>query len=222
MNVVLQEALSSHSLPLTIVLGLIAFYWIATLIGLMDFDALDGLLGLDDGGHSPDGAGDHSGDHSGGFFHSLLKGIGFADAPIMFLLTVFTLLLWGGNVLGNIYFNPTGNGGVAAIILGAALVLGYFATRVAIRPLRPLMRLMKDTEKREPISGLVGTVRSLSVSSASGQVEVERDGATILLNARVHAGSEPLPRGTRILVVMEEGGKGAYLVRPVSDERIEP
>lgn len=222
MNAVIQEALSSNSLPLTIVLGLVLLYWIATLVGLMDFDALDGFLGLDnDGGDTLDGGGDHGADHDGGFFHALMKGIGFADAPIMFILTVFTLILWGGNVLGNIYFNPSSNGGVAAIVFGSALVLGFLITRLTIRPLRPLMRLMRDTEKREPISGLIGTVRSLAVTSETGQVEVERDGATILLNARVNAGSEPLPRGTRILVVMEEGDRGAYLVRPVSDQRIE-
>jgi hypothetical protein len=221
MNAVIQEALSSNSLPLTIVLGLVLLYWIATLVGLMDFDALDGFLGLDDGGDAPDGGGDHGADLNGGFFQALMKGIGFADAPIMFILTVFTLILWGGNVLGNIYFNPSSNGGVAAIVFGAALVSGFLITRLTIRPLRPLMRLMRDTEKREPISGLIGTVRSLAVTSETGQVEVERDGATILLHARVNAGSEPLPRGTRILVVMEEGDRGAYLVRPVSDQRIE-
>ena len=41
MHAVLEEAISAHSLPLTILLGLVALYWIASLIGLMDFDALE-------------------------------------------------------------------------------------------------------------------------------------------------------------------------------------
>lgn len=213
MNAVLQEAISANNLPLTILLGLVALYWLATLIGLMDFDAIDGFLGLDNDGTGSDGA-----ESDGGFLNGLLKGIGLADAPVMFILTLFTLFLWGGNVLGNIYFNPDETGAAGTIILMVALVLAFVVTRLTIRPLRPLMRLMRDTEKRAPIAGLTGTVRSLEVNSDSGQVEVERDGASILLHARVGEGSDALPRGTRVLVVMEEGEQGAYLVRPIESD----
>lgn len=213
MNAVLQEAISANNLPLTILLGLVALYWLATLIGLMDFDAIDGFLGLDNDGTGSDGA-----ESDGGFLSGLLKGIGLADAPVMFILTLFTLFLWGGNVLGNIYFNPDGTGAAGTVILVVAVVLAFVVTRLTIRPLRPLMRLMRDTEKRAPIAGLTGTVRSLEVNSDSGQVEVERDGASILLHARVGEGSDALPRGTRVLVVMEEGEQGAYLVRPIESD----
>lgn len=213
MNAVLQEAISANNLPLTILLGLVALYWIATLVGLMDFDALDGFLGLDNDGSGPDGANSES-----GFLNGLLKGVGLADAPVMFILTLFSLFLWGANVLGNIYFNPEGAAATGTVILVAALVLAFVVTRLTIRPLRPLMRLMRDTEKRAPIAGLTGTVRSLEVTAASGQVEVERDGASILLHARVGEGSAALPRGTRVLVVMEEGEQGAYLVRPIESD----
>ena len=213
MHAVLEEAISANNLPLTILLGLVALYWIATLVGLMDIDALDGFLGLDH-----DSSGTEGQESEGGFLNGTLKGIGLADAPVMFILTLFSLFLWGGNVLGNIYFNPQQGGATGTIILVVALVASFLLTRLAIRPLRPLMRLMRDTEKRVPISGLTGTVRSLEVTSQSGQVEVERDGATILLHARVSAGTAALPRGTKVLVVMEEGEEGAYLVRPLESD----
>jgi len=213
MHAVLEEAISANNLPLTILLGLVALYWIATLVGLMDFDALDGFLGLDH-----DGSGTEGQESEGSFLNGMLKGIGLADAPVMFILTLFSLFLWGGNVLGNIYFNPQQGGATGTIVLVVALVASFLLTRLAIRPLRPLMRLMRDTEKRVPISGLTGTVRSLEVTTQSGQVEVERDGATILLHARVSEGTAALPRGTKVLVVMEEGEEGAYLVRPLESD----
>jgi HAMP domain-containing protein len=213
MNAVLVEAISANNLPLTILLGLIALYWIATLVGLMDFDALDGFLGLDDSDSGADG-----GEGEGGFLSGMLKGIGLADAPVMFILTLFSLFLWGGNVLGNIYFNPGQTTATGTVILAVAVVGAFLLTRLLIRPLRPLMRLMRDTEKRVPIAGLTGTVRSLEVTNRSGQVEVERDGATILLHARVGEGHAALPRGTKVLVVMEEGEQGAYLVRPLESD----
>jgi len=216
MHAVLQEAIGAYNLPLTVLLGVVALYWLATLVGMMDFDSLDGLLGLDHGGG--DGGG-HGHDENGGMLHGLLKGMGFADAPLMFVLTVFSLILWGANVLGNIYFNPGESNGVAALVLAGALASAFVLTRLAIRPLRPLMRLMRDTEKRAAISGLTGTVKSLSVTHESGQVEVERDGASILLHARVGEGAAPLPRGTKVLVVVEEEeASGTYLVRPFESE----
>lgn len=212
MHEVLQESISPHNLPLTILLGLVAIYWLATLVGLMDIDALDGFLGLDDDGEPGN-------DANGGALHGVIKALGFADAPLMFILTVFSLILWGANVLGNLYFNPEATGGIGAIVLVCALVSAFAVTRLTIRPLRPLMRLMRDTEKRVAISGLTGTVRSLSVTNDSGQVEVERDGASILLHARVGAGAKPLPRGTKVLVVMAEGEDGTYLVRPLDSNK---
>ena len=236
MHAVLQEAISAYSLPLTIIVGVIGLYWLVALIGVMDFDALDGALGLDgdagggevdvDAGADGEGidadadgdGGDH-GDHSGGpgFLTSVLKVMGATDAPLMFVMTVFSLVLWGANVLGNIYFNAGRSSSLATLILVAALVGAFVMTRVLVRPLRPLMRLMRDTEKRIPIVGLTGKVRSLSITEKGGQVEVLRDGATILLHARVAEGRDPLPRGTEVLVVLQdEDEKGAYLVRPLS------
>ncbi|MCB1093055.1 MAG: hypothetical protein KDL87_16070 [Verrucomicrobiae bacterium] len=234
MHAVLQEAISAYSLPLTIIVGVIGLYWLVALIGVMDFDALDGALGLDgdagggevdvdagaDGdGMDADGDGGDHGDHSGGpgFLSSVLKVMGATDAPLMFVMTVFSLVLWGANVLGNIYFNAGRSSSLATLILVAALVGAFVMTRVLVRPLRPLMRLMRDTEKRIPIVGLTGKVRSLSITEKGGQVEVLRDGATILLHARVAEGRDPLPRGTEVLVVLQdEDEKGAYLVRPLS------
>ena len=41
MQEVIQEAISAYNLPLTIVLGLVAVYWLISLAGVMEFDALD-------------------------------------------------------------------------------------------------------------------------------------------------------------------------------------
>lgn len=235
MATVLQEAISAYNLPLTLLLGLIGLYWLTSLIGLMDFDALDGVLGLDsDGGgdaggveaqssDSAHGNGDEGGHEKGddeghghGFMGTLMHVLGATDAPVMFVITLFSLLLWGANMLGNIYLNDMRSGTFATGILGASLAGAFVLTRVLVRPLRPLMRLLRDTEKRAPIEGLTGTVRSLSVGESEGQVEVLRDGAPILLHARISPGREPLPRGMEVLVVAEiETGKGIYTVRPL-------
>ena len=238
MQEVIQEAISAYNLPLTIVLGLVAVYWLISLAGVMEFDALDGFLGLDaadgadvdvdvdldvdvDADVSADADGD-GGDHhhgSGGFLQSTVKLLGATDAPIMFVLTVYVLTLWGCNMLGNIYFNKEDSGNLATIILGVSLVGSFLLTRLTIRPLRPLMRLLRDTESRIPLIGMTGQVRSLSVTATSGQVEVVRDGAPILLHARVSEEGEPIVRGTEVLIVMKDEERDAYVVRPLTKSK---
>lgn len=222
MEIVLQEAISAHSLPLTILLGLIGIYWLLSLIGLMDFDALDGAIGTDS--HHTDAVGEGDGhghdqgdDHSPGFFGSLMKVLGATDAPVMFVITLFTLLLWAANLLGNIYLNAGDSGTLATGIFGGSIAVAFIMTRLLVRPLRPLMKLIRDTENRVPLVGLSGTVRSLTVTDAGGQIEVLRDGAPILLQARVAPGREPLSRGTEVLVVLEDESRpGTFLVRPLA------
>ena len=224
MSTVLQEAISAYNLPLTLLLGLIGLYWLISLIGLMDFDALDGVLGTDSDGHGQGhdaGDGDHGdGDdgHGQGFFAGLMKVMGATDAPIMFVITLYSLLLWSGNMLGNIYLNGSRSGSVATGILAGSLVGAFVLTRLLVRPLRPLMKLIRDTEARVPLVGLTGTVRSLTLTETDGQVEVLRDGAPILLHARIAPGREPLPRGAEVLIVARIEGAGdrdVYTVRPL-------
>lgn len=223
MHTVIQEAISAHNLPLTILLGLVAVYWLISLAGVMDFDALDGVLGLDSDGADVDvdvdSADDMAHDHQGSenFLHTTIKVLGATDAPIMFVLTLYSLTLWAGNLLGNIYFNAADSGSRATVIFLAALATSFVVTRLTIRPLRPLMRLLRDTEKREPLIGMSGSVRSLSVTLESGQVEVVRDGAPILLHARIGEEGNALPRGTEVLIVMKDEESEVYIVRPLSD-----
>lgn len=231
MQSVIQEAISAYNLPLTILLGLVAVYWLISLAGVMDFDALDGVLGLDadadgvelevdtDVDVDVETTGDAHHDHQGAghFLHTTIKILGATDAPIMFVLTLYSLTLWAGNVLGNIYFNEARSDGRATTIFLAALAGSFVLTRLTIRPLRPLMRLLRDTEKREPLIGMSGRVRSLSVTRESGQVEVVRDGAPILLHARVGEEGGDLPRGTEVLIVMKDESSGAYIVRALGD-----
>ena len=236
MSEIFQQAIGPYNLPLTILVGLIGVYWLVSLIGLLDFDALDGFLGLDtdidvdvdvdmdvEGVADTDGLDADADQHhgpSGGMLHSVLRTLGVTDAPILFVLTVFSLSLWMGNILGNIYFNPEGSGTLAGGIFAAAVAGAFVLTKLTVRPLRPLMKLLRDTEKRVPIEGHTGIVRSLQVSAESGQVEIERDGASILLNARVGEGRPPLSKGTRVLVVGQDDTHDFFLVRPVLDDAI--
>ncbi len=235
---IIQEAFRGINLPITIALGVILLYWIIAMLGMIDLDAIDGFLGLDtdvhvdvdghghgQGGDSVDGHGDVEGhgegatpeSHSPNAFQAVAKFMGAQDAPIMFVLSTFTLILWAGNLIGNYYFNKGDSTFLANCILGASLVGAFLLTKLTVRPLRPLMKMMRTASNNEPVIGMAGTVRSKELTIESGQVEVIQDGASILLNARLSEGaSRQVDRGAQVLIVARDDDGKRYVARPLT------
>lgn len=232
-----QESFEPYNLPFTILLFAVAGYWIIGLLGLVDVDGIggadgvDGMDGLDgiegvegiEGGIDGDASGavgDDGGNHGhigNAFFNEILKMIGASDAPIIFVLSLFSLLLWALNVAGNHYFNPAESVSFATIILAPVVIGAFVLTRLLVRPLRPLTKLLKDSEKNISILGASGTVRSSMLDKDDfGQIEVVTGDRTLLLRARLSDLSDPLPKGSPVLVVSHDKENEGYVVRPLN------
>ena len=216
MTEIFQEAILPHNLPFTIVLGCVLLYWLIAILGALDFEMLDGLLDLDtdaDVDVDVDSGDSHSSHHGGGILKSAADFMNATDVPIIFVLSLLTLFTWAANLLGNHYFNPQHSALVASGISAAALVIGILSTKWLTIPLKPLGKLLKSSENQEPVIGRAGIVRSPHLDHQFGQVEVEAKGAPLLLNARMSAEGESLPKGTSILVVAQEEDSDWYTVR---------
>ena len=218
----IQESFEPYNLPFTILLFAVAGYWIIGLFGLVDMDALDGIDGVD-GVEGADGDASDPGteiDSSDGFGHAILHGlfklVGASDAPLIFIISLFSLFLWAFNVAANHYFNEAESASKATMMLLPVVLGSFVLTRLMIRPLRPLMKLLKDSEKPVAIIGASGTVRSSTLDSDEfGQIEVETGDRTLLLRAKLSEKAKPLPKGGRVLVVSHDSENEAYIVRPL-------
>jgi hypothetical protein len=180
-----------------------------------DFDAGDHSTDVDGADH--DHAHTHH-DHSPNAFQATLRFLGASDAPIMFVLTLFALYTWGGNMLANFYFNDAGTNAQANILLLGVVVGALILTKITVRPLRPVMKMMRSASSpgSKPLTGRQGTVRSKEITVDYGQIEIYVDGASILLNARLSDGCAPQPRGAEVLVVSKDEDRDLYIVRPLS------
>lgn len=207
------ESFEPINLPFTILLIVVAGYWIIGLLGLVDLDALDGVgEGIDaDGGVDLEGdAGD-----PGGFMTGVLRVVGASDAPLIFVISLFSIFLWALNLIGNHYFNPTDSGTVSTIIIAIVVVASFILTRLLVRPLRPLMGMLKNVEKPVEIIGSSGVVKSATIDQGFGTIEVVATQRTLVLNARLSEGNDPLTKGSRILVVSKNTDEETYIVRPL-------
>ncbi len=202
-----EQAILPYNLPLTIALGAVVLFWLVSLLGVLGVDSLDVEV--------PDDASADAG-HLGHVPGAMLRFVNAGHVPLTVVLSVLVLAMWLVSIMVNYYFNPAGSYLLAAAYFLVAFVCGVVATKILTQPLVPLMRRLKQAEDAVPVIGETGVVRSIEITESYGQVEVHRaDGAPAILNARLAEGSEPLPRGTQIVVLSLDESRGAYLVRPL-------
>jgi len=216
----------------------VALYWVVALFGLVDLEGGggDGGEGFGDGGDGVDagdgfdGGGSHDGHegfpegantgHGGGVLHTAMKFVGATDVPLIFLLSLFSLLLWSLNVGLNHYFNPGFEGGRATVLLLPVVLGAFIATRLLIVPLRPLARMFRKPETVAEVLGSEGVVRSARLDREFGEIEVFTSGKFLILRARLGEGGGNLKKGDKVLVVAKAESGPGYLVRPLDSPEI--
>jgi hypothetical protein len=214
-------AISPQVLPLTILLVPVALYWLLNVLGAVDLDFLDVDVDVDThgahgAGHHHDGSHDSSSHDS--WLHGALRIVNATDVPVMIVLSILVILLWAATMIGNLWFNAQQSGFTGGIIVGAALVAAVVLTRFVVAPLKPFFRLIRaDDEKHPPVVGRTGIVRTAWVDERSGQVEIQMQGAPLLIHARVATGTFSLPRSTEVIVISNDPETGIYIVRSLSD-----
>jgi len=79
----------------------LALWLLIGLIGLVNLDSLDSIgVGESDG--LDGGCGDEGSQSAGGsVFHVIMKIIGASDAPLIFVISLFSVFLWALDVTGN-------------------------------------------------------------------------------------------------------------------------
>ena len=198
----LQTALTFPTLLYSVLLAFCVIYWLLAATGLMDLDALDGLLGDDGDSH-------HASDSAG-----LLARLGLGGVPIMIVLTVLSFFGWTGTyfvhllVLQHLPAPLRMLGGIATLV--GALVPGVFVTSLLLRPVRKLM-----VKLRPPVApsilGRVGTVISPEVDGNQGRAEFADGGAGLILQVRVAPPGRFL-RGDRVVLLEHDATANTYLV----------
>ncbi|MGK0187611.1 MAG: hypothetical protein ACI9R3_003399 [Verrucomicrobiales bacterium] len=211
MTELFHEATAWYNLPMTVLLCLVVIYWIVASIGVFG----DGFEFDLDADTEIDADGDLSGHGGGSIFAALLRFVNVDQVPVMIVISIMAISMWVLSIVGNFFFTGAGSV-VAAVLVGfASFVLSLFIAKAVTAPMARVLQKMKDADKetQEPIIGRTGIVRSGSVSTDLGQVEIEMRGAPLLINVRVREGNARLKKGDECLVIDEDEKTGAYFVR---------
>lgn len=201
------DALSSYpTIVYTVLLGVVLFYWLLALIGVVDVDALGhGHFALD-----ADGSADDVGDLA-----AYLVAFGLNGVPFSVVVTLLVLVSWTLSCLAGMWVMPLVptailQAVVGTVVLPASLAVAVPLTARAIRPLRGLFvthRALSNTT----LVGQTCVVLTGSVDENFGRAEVGTRGAS--LNIRVWAATpNALAKGSLARIVEYDSAGERYLI----------
>ncbi|TDC63399.1 hypothetical protein E1200_22435 [Actinomadura sp. GC306] len=158
----------------TFSLLVVAGYWAFVLVGGLDIDLLgagaDADAGAGAGPEDPDGPGP-------GWFAFL----GLGGVPGTVVLSLLIALAWFVSLAGSALLTGTGP---RVLVLAGALIAAWAGTRLAVLPLRRLLRRPVEASLRQFV-GLPCVIRTGRVGPDFGQAEVTApDGSSALVQVR--------------------------------------
>ncbi len=222
MNEFLAAAFTMPTTIFSVLMILVAVYWVTVIAGLMDLGILDGIFDLFDGlfegateglaEGAAEGLGEAVGEHHGC--------LGLAGIPFSIVGSSVVTFAWGFSYFGMKLFAGLLGGAIALVGLGVgAMVLAVGSTAIALRPMRKMFRIAPVTGRRDLV-GRICTITTLRVDDKFGQAEVDDGGVPILIQAR---SSRPnsFSRGSRALVFKYDAEKEVFYISPLSEDMAE-
>jgi hypothetical protein len=218
-----QEAIRFINFPLSLLMVVVFIYWLMAIIGVLDFNLLDGSVELDVHG---DVDGDFGGDMDGdghadghGMFAQLSNFLHVGDAPLTVILSLLTFFSWSISMLMNFYLNKSDS-----IMLGLAFlipnaVVSLILTGIAVIPVAMFFAKLSGNENvKKDVLGDLCRVVSGKVDHTSGQAEVAQagEGAPITVNARTGSETEILTKGQKAVVVRKHDN-GTYIIKALEN-----
>jgi hypothetical protein len=221
----IAASLAFPTVVFTILLGLVAVYWVFVIVGALELEVLDWLHGAT---HSADAASGGSVDAIDGHVHhwfdgdfaTVLDALGLRGVPLTIWLSVFVLFSWaltllGMNLAGGPLATVVGGFGAGALVTLAAVGVSAAATGVVVRPLRKITAV-RGAIGHSTLVGKTCTITTMRVDGEFGQAEVADGGAGLLVQVRCAEANE-LTRGSQALIFDYDSDAGVFHVARFDD-----
>lgn len=214
-----------HPLPnavTTVIMGIIALYWLFVLISGtgedldlgfdLDIDMSDAEIDADGDVDISESDSDAPVEKSPGFFMRFLQFLNIGKIPFMLVISTFKFFLWIGSLITTQFVEVASWGVWSLLILLPIGFVGIFLTRFATNPLVKLFKEMGyKGEEAIDFLGRSGKMLSNIKDEKIGSAEFVIDKNPIKLNVMSIDGAE-LHYGDYVLVADESEDKKIYLV----------
>jgi len=204
-----QLATSPVNLPLTVLMGLVILYWIASMLSGLDLDS-DVDLDLDA----------EVGDVAGiGSAIGVLSFFNIGLVPLSILMSVFVFTAWLTSLLVT-GFLPERVAGLGYLLYLPNLVWAALATKTITSPIaRGMRRMIREERTKRSVVAKIGHMLSDNDGVRLSQCEIPTDGAPYRVNVKARAGCF-IPKGTRVLVIERSEDGNFYYVENTDELEI--
>ncbi|MDF2543020.1 MAG: hypothetical protein K0S47_2738 [Herbinix sp.] len=195
----LKFAFTGGNIIPTVLLILVVLYWIIVIIGALDLDFLDFDLDLDGGDAT-------------GPFYSLLAFLKVGELPVMFVLSILILNFW--IIAMFMYYLPIApGGGLNTLLLFPAMLLSIFFTKFEFLPFKGIIKKSNRKENSEDeIIRRLCKLKSETNHERLGQAEIERDGASVIINVKPEFEEESFRKDEIACVFRKDSSKDIYYI----------
>lgn len=222
MQAVLEASLAFPTVIFTVLLAFALLYAALVILGALDLDFLDGVLGIESlqGADGAMDAGDGA-EHLGGagVIAGIMAALGIAGIPVTVWGSVLVLLAWVLCMIGMQLAAPYLPQGLAGALVAAAigfvsfLVGGFVASRL-VRPLRRVY-VTESAPRRSSLVGRSCTILSARVDATSGRGEIDDGGSGFIAEIRCD-GPDELKRGDQAVVYDYDPLEAVFRVAPTA------
>ncbi len=227
MEVFLKVVTSFPTVVYSVLLLVVTVHWLLSALGILELDALDGLLpddiGADamhgaHGAHGAHGSHDAHGDH--GSFGGFLMKFGLHGVPVMVVFTIIAIVGWSFCFMVDLHVisaMPEGIGATLAAIatMFGGLLLSIPVGRMVLAPVRRLLRRYEPATQR-PLLGRYAEVRSPEITQTHGTAWVDDGGAGLILQVRCDVPGR-FVRGDRVVLIEYLDEQNAYRVTSTTE-----
>ncbi len=215
MDTFLTIATSFPTAIYSVLMIVVVAHWLFAALGMLEIDAVDGLLPDQFGGDGTDGA------EPSGIAGMLMK-FGLHGVPVMVVVSIIAIVGWTFtyfldlHVLSRLSLGAFGVLADIGALIGGVL-LSIPVARIALAPVRRLMRHHEPVTQR-PLLGRYAQVRSPEITQHHGTAWVEDGGAGLILQVRCETPGL-FVRGDRVVLIEYIDEQNAY--RVISGEEFE-
>lgn len=204
MTELIKNAIAGVNIIPTVLLMFVLVYWIVVIIGAIDIDFID--LDLDF-----DGASD------AGPFYAILSFLNIDKLPFMLIFSVATLNFWIIAML--MYYLPIENGGlINGLLFIPILVVSLLITKFVTTPLKGIF---SDSNARDDrFNEVVGQLCTLICDVKDGrlgQANIERDGASLLINVKSEYDDYTFEKGEEVYISKKDSEKNIYYIIKIKE-----
>lgn len=195
----IKYAFTGGNIIPTVLLLLVVLYWIIVIIGVLDLDFLDFDLDLE--------VGDASGP-----FYAILAFLKVGELPFMFVFSILILNFW--IIAMFLYYLPIApGGGLNTLLLLPALIISILFTKFEFLPFKGIFKnnSMQENEDFEVVRQLCKLKSDVS-NERLGQAEIERDGASVLINVKPEFVEETFHKDEVACVFRKDSNKDIYYI----------